>query len=136
MLSPTDASAGTAEAMAYSLTELSKRTGRTSAGTNLFLVGEGEESWRRLDKKVNKYPIQRTFTAIGSGGDVFKATMVKAVEGVVGTVHQECISDRSSSRGSYISVTVGPVWVESCDQIIEIYTRMKEDAKGDVKWII
>jgi hypothetical protein len=33
-------------------------------------------------------------------------------------------------------VQVGPVWVESCDQIIEIYNRMKEDAKGDVKWII
>lgn len=39
--------------------------------------------------------------------------MIKAVEDVVGTVHQECVSERSSSKGAYISVTVsnaGPLF--------------------------
>lgn len=67
--------------------------------------------------RVNKYPIQRSFTAIGSGGDVFKSLMISSVEDVVGSVHVECISERSSSQGKYVSVTVGPVWVQSCDQV-------------------
>lgn len=43
--------------------------------------------------------------------------MVSAVESVVGHVHLECVSERSSSAGSYISVTVGPVWVQDADQV-------------------
>lgn len=67
--------------------------------------------------QVNKYPGQRSFTAIGVGGDKFKLAMVQAVESVVGTVHTECVSDRSSARGRYISVTVGPVWVHNSEQV-------------------
>lgn len=62
-----------------------------------------------MHRRVNKYPIQRAFTAIGSGGSEFKASMIKAVEQVTGPVHVECISERPSSKGSYISVTVR-VW--------------------------
>lgn len=67
--------------------------------------------------QVNKYPGQRTFTAIGTGGDDFKATMLAAVESVVGTVHMECVAERPSSGGKYVSVRIGPVWVESADQV-------------------
>jgi putative lipoic acid-binding regulatory protein len=66
---------------------------------------------------VNKYPGQRTFTAIGTGGDDFKATMLAAVEGVVGSVHVECVSQRPSSGGKYLSVRIGPVWVQDADQV-------------------
>jgi putative lipoic acid-binding regulatory protein len=67
--------------------------------------------------QVNKYPSQRVFTAIGTGGDDFKEKMLKAVEAVVGTVHMECVSERPSSGGKYVSVRIGPVWVETADQV-------------------
>lgn len=63
--------------------------------------------------QVNQYPGQRTFKAIGSGGDDFVASMTQCVATVVGTVHQECVNQRLSSGGKYISVTVGPVWVRA-----------------------
>jgi putative lipoic acid-binding regulatory protein len=66
---------------------------------------------------VTTYPVQRTFTAIGRGDAAFRAAMVGAVEQVVGSVHIECVSERSSSRGRYVSVTVGPVWVRNSDEV-------------------
>lgn len=66
---------------------------------------------------MNKYPSQRVFNAVGLGGDGFQANMLKAVEDVVGTVHVECVSERPSSGGKYVSVRIGPVWVESGDQV-------------------
>lgn len=67
--------------------------------------------------QVNKYPIQRSFTAIGSGGDEFRQSIVGYVERVVGSVHVECVAQRASSGGKYLSVTVGPVWLENGDQV-------------------
>jgi putative lipoic acid-binding regulatory protein len=67
--------------------------------------------------QVNKYPCQRVFNAIGTGGDDFKAQMMQAVESVVGTIHVECVSERPSSGGKYVSVRIGPVWVENADQV-------------------
>lgn len=66
---------------------------------------------------MNKYPGQRTFTAIGTGGEDFKSTMLSAVQSVVGTVHMECVSERPSSGGKYVSVRIGPVWVQNADQV-------------------
>lgn len=91
-----------------------------------------EAEWRRIDKKVNKYPGQRTFTAIGTGGDDFKATMLAAVEGVVGSVHVECVSQRPSSGGKYVSVRIGPVWVQDADQVVAVFNKMREDQR--LKW--
>jgi putative lipoic acid-binding regulatory protein len=67
--------------------------------------------------QVNKYPCQRVFNAIGTGGDDFRAKMMQAVESVVGTIHVECVSERPSSGGKYVSVRIGPVWVENADQV-------------------
>ncbi|GFR48457.1 hypothetical protein Agub_g10360 [Astrephomene gubernaculifera] len=122
------------DAISRSLTELSKGARRPPGTTNLLLCGESEETWRRLDLRVNKYPIQRSFTAIGTGGQEFRQAMVSAVERVVGCVHAECVSERHSSGRNYISVTVGPVWVESGDQIIQVYANMKSDPRA--RWII
>lgn len=79
---------------------------------------------------MNKYPSQRVFTAIGVGGDGFKASMLKAVEDVVGTVHLECVSERPSSGGKYVSIRVGPVWVESADQV----SRHRQGQGGQGGW--
>ncbi|GAX78253.1 hypothetical protein CEUSTIGMA_g5695.t1 [Chlamydomonas eustigma] len=129
-----DASSTISSAMHFNLTEVAKLQGRGSNRTNLFLVNDSEESWRRLDKKVNKYPIQRSFTGIGPGDPEFRKSILQAVESVVGPVHVECMSQRASSKGAYLSVTVGPVWIESCDQVIQIYGNLKE--VSGIKWII
>lgn len=80
-------------------------------------VGSPRVSCTCSSLQVNKYPSQRVFTAIGTGGDDFKDNMLKAVEAVVGTVHMECVSERPSSGGKYVSVRIGPVWVEAADQV-------------------
>jgi putative lipoic acid-binding regulatory protein len=67
--------------------------------------------------QVNKYPGQRVFTAIGTGGRDFKECMLKAVEDTVGKVHVECIKETPSSGGKYVSVRIGPVWVRNADQV-------------------
>jgi putative lipoic acid-binding regulatory protein len=77
--------------------------------------------------QVNEYPGQRTFKAIGAGGDDFVVSMTGCVEAVVGSVHVECVNTRLSAGGKYVSVTVGPVWVETPDQVLEIYNRMRAD---------
>lgn len=46
--------------------------------------------------------------------------MTACVESVVGKVHEECIGQRLSAQKNYISVTIGPVWVESPDQVLQI----------------
>ena len=79
--------------------------------------------------QVNEYPGQRTFKAIGSGGDDFVVSMERSVASVVGTVHAECVSHRFSAQGKYVSVTVGPVWVESPEQVLAIYENMKADGR-------
>lgn len=101
-----------------------------SKATNIVLGDTtSEEKWRELDEQVNEYPGQRTFKAIGSGGEDFVKSMKVIVEDVVGTVHEECVNSRLSAKGNYISVTVGPVWVETPEQVLEIYDRMKADGR-------
>lgn len=82
---------------------------------------------RCIDRRVNTYPSLRSFTAIGSGGSSFRLSMVSAVQAVVGRV--ELVSQRASSGGRYVSVTVGPVLVTSPDDVAEIYSRMRGDGR-------
>ncbi len=48
--------------------------------------------------QMNKYPGQRTFTAIGTGGAEFRSSMVDAVEAVLGPVQQDFVIERPSSK--------------------------------------
>jgi putative lipoic acid-binding regulatory protein len=96
--------------------------GRASQSNNVILDTTSDEGkWRELDLQVNEYPGQRTFKAIGTGDQDFVAAMTRCVEAVVGTVHAECINQRLSAKANYISVTIGPVWVENPDQVLQIY---------------
>lgn len=82
---------------------------------------------------MNKYPSQRTFSAIGTGGDTFRTAVVAAVESVLGSVtHPECITCQPSSGGKYVSVRVGPVVVQSGEQVIQVFAKIR-DTEG-VKW--
>ena len=72
---------------------------------------------RNVPEQVNTYPGNRSFKAIGVGGAGFVRAMVSAVESVVATpVHEECVQERPSSKGSYISVTIGPVLLHNREQ--------------------
>lgn len=65
----------------------------------------------------NKCPSRRTFTAIGTGGAEFQAAMVQAAESVVGgPIAPECVTDRQSSQGAFLSVKI-EVTVTSPEQV-------------------
>lgn len=83
--------------------------------------------------QVNKYPSQRTFTAIGTGGEELRAAVVGAVEDVLGAVHVECVALTPSSGGKYVSVRVGPVWVRAGEQVIRVYQNIRAIGPT-VKW--
>lgn len=119
-----------ADALRRSLGDISTNIGRVSKKTNVVMGTDlSEEKWRELDSQVNEYPGQRTFKAIGFGGDDFVEAMRGSVEVVLGKVHEECVSTRLSAKGNYISVTIGPVWVEHPDQNIQIYENMRADSR-------
>ncbi|KAL6768488.1 CGL144 [Auxenochlorella protothecoides x Auxenochlorella symbiontica] len=118
------------EALRSTLGELSDRVGRV-AQTNNVVLGTGDESeWRELDAQVNAYPADRTFKAIGSGGDDFVASMTSCVERVVGVrLPSSRVTHRLSAGGKYVSVTIGPVLVETPDQVLAIFNGMKADGR-------
>nr|XP_009777169.1 PREDICTED: uncharacterized protein LOC104226787 isoform X2 [Nicotiana sylvestris] len=66
---------------------VSKSEGRVGQTTNVIIGGtvqdDATNEWLALDKKVNSYPTERGFTAIGTGGDDFVQAMVVAVESVI-----------------------------------------------------
>jgi putative lipoic acid-binding regulatory protein len=94
----------------------------------------GEAEWRKIDKKVNKYPGPREFKAIGvdelaDDGSTFAASMARCVTSVVGPVHVECVQSVPSRNGTYVAVRIGPVFVHSPEQVIEIFSNFKRDKR-------
>ena len=60
------------------------------------------------------------------------ALSVIALVGLVGAgvaVHEECVAVRPSATLKYASVTIGPVWVTSADQVLAIYAAMRADER-------
>lgn len=128
------ASSDPADALTETLGGISKVDGRVAAGNNLVLGGDNSlEKWRELDAKVNEYPTGRVFKAIGSGGDDFVRSMASAIKSVT---HVDDIpsSARPSAKGNYISATLGPVMMESSDQVVKVYERMREDRR--LRWYL
>ena len=112
------------------------------AGAKKLVLGgnDSEEKWRELDEKFNEYPDLRTFKGIGEAGadpGLFKRAVVAAVESVVGPVDEaKQVSVRDSSGGKYVSVTVGPVTVNSGDEVVKVYAAMRETAGKMLKFYI
>lgn len=120
----------TTDALLRSLGEVSSSSGRDSGSRNLVLGdSESEEKWRQLDETVNQYPGQRDFKAIGTGGDDFKKTIVRAVEDIVGPVKAERISERPSSQGNFVSITLRDIKVQNPDQVLAVYKAMRQDKR-------
>lgn len=114
------------------LSEAAKAEGRVAQTTNVVMggtvSGTSDEEWKALNEKVNSYPTTVNFTAIGSGGDDFVQAMVGAVESVLQCpVPEDEIKLSMSSKGKYVSVRIGPVAVDSSDQVQAVYRAMKRD---------
>ena len=56
--------------------------------------------------QFNKYPSQRSFKAIGSGGDQFVDRIRLAVEDVLGPIADSNVNRRLSGKGNYVSVNI------------------------------
>ncbi|CAI5942650.1 unnamed protein product [Closterium sp. NIES-64] len=101
--------------------EVSRMAGRQARTTNVVMGGTATEygdDWLELDKKVNTYPSLRDFTAIGSGGEDFAVAMVLAVQSVLPKdVPELQVVTRESATGRYISVKIGPVRMDSSEQV-------------------
>ncbi|KIY95484.1 hypothetical protein MNEG_12478 [Monoraphidium neglectum] len=109
---------------------------QSSGPVREFSAYTSVDEWKKLDSKVNTYPCTRSFQAIGvsDGTGAFKADILGAVQSVVGQVHVECINERPSSGGKYTAVRIGPVHVQSGDQVVEIFARIKEAGGSRLKW--
>jgi putative lipoic acid-binding regulatory protein len=146
------------------LAGISQTSGRIAQTRNFVLSPDSsEETWRALDEQardavlrmeqqfaavahmhasehlacaqVNTYPGYRSFKAIGVGGGAFVQAMVNAVESVIGEpVHEECVQERPSSKGSYISVTVGPVLMHNRDQVGMHQYSLASFMTGSIHW--
>lgn len=129
-----NASSNAADALVETLGDISDVDGRVATGNKLVLGGSDSlEKWRELDAKVNTYPTERVFKAIGSGGDEFVDSMVAVIRGVT-SVEDVPAAARPSAKGNYVSVTLGPVMMDHSDQVIEVYQRMREDER--LKWYL
>ncbi|XP_009619145.1 uncharacterized protein [Nicotiana tomentosiformis] len=111
---------------------VSKSEGRVGQTTNVIIGGtvqdDATNEWLALDKKVNSYPTERGFTAIGTGGDDFVQAMVVAVESVIQQpISEGKVRQKLSSGGKYVSVNIGPIQVVSSEQVQAVYNAMRKD---------
>ncbi|RAL54999.1 hypothetical protein DM860_013695 [Cuscuta australis] len=114
--------------------EVSKAEGRVGQTTNVVIGGtthdDSTNEWLVLDKKVNSYPTERVFTAIGTGGDEFVQAMVVAVESVIQeSIIQGQVKKKDSSGGKYVSVNIGPILVINSEQVRAVYNAMRRDER-------
>jgi len=121
------------EALLQTLGEVSMNSGRDPKSHLVLSDDTSAEGWKEIDEKVNKYPIERKFNAIGTGGSDFQAAMVAAVESILGqSIPDDKVKSKSSSGGKYTSVTIGPCTVETSEQLTAIYQAMATDKR--LKW--
>ncbi|KAL5216241.1 hypothetical protein ABZP36_007642 [Zizania latifolia] len=122
------------EAVLEAISKVARSKGRIALTTNMVIGGtvtdDTSDEWLVLDQKVNSYPTDRGFTAIGTGGDDFVQSMVIAVESVLQEpIPKGQVSHKLSSRGKYVSVKIGPIRVVSSEQVQAVYRAMRRDKR-------
>jgi putative lipoic acid-binding regulatory protein len=119
----------------------SKLRNRDAGGKVTTVLGDlgqstlgGNLTWQELDERVNEYPSDRKFQAIGEGGEAFVAKIVGLVEEALGRkVDPANVTSRPSSKGKYVSANV-TARLENGDEVVAVFSKLKECE--DVKWYL
>lgn len=91
-------------------------------------------TWEELDEKVNTYPMDRKFQAIGEGGQSFIDEVVALIEKALGrSVPSGNVTTRPSKKGKYVAVNV-TVRLENGNEVLEVYGALKSCER--VKWFL
>ena len=91
-------------------------------------------TWEELDEKVNTYPMDRKFQAIGEGGQSFIDEVVALIEKALGrSVPNGNVTTRPSKKGKYVAVNV-TVRLENGNEVLEVYGALKSCER--VKWFL
>ena len=109
---------------------------RNDGGKTTTVLGAGTTNvpWKELDQKVNTYPSDRRFQAIGEGGDAFVAEIVNLVESAFGReVSPADVQSRPSSKGKYVSASV-TTRLNNGQEVEAVYSALKGCDK--VKWYL
>ena len=89
------------------------------------------KEWEILDEQINRYPMVRTFSAIGSGQS-FRESMVSAISASTGRqIQPDDVTETPSSKGKYCSIRIN-VTVNSPEEVKLIFERIKSDPA--LKW--
>mgnify|MGYP002630192631 CR=1 FL=1 len=113
-----------------------ERTSNSNSNKTNTVMGPGtSEEWRALDERVNTYPCERKFQAIGLNEQSFVRDIVKIVEDCLGRgpIGEDRVTSNLSKNGKYVSANVTVV-LESGEEVIEIMSKLKAD--GRVKWYL
>ncbi len=105
-------------------------------GSNTVMGPGTSDEWRELDEKVNTYPSERKFQAIGVNSPEFVGDMVKLVEDTLGDgrkVHPENVTSNLSKNGKYCSANMTVVLMNG-EEVINIMAKLKADER--VKWYL
>lgn len=80
---------------------------------------------RELLESVHQFPCKFVFKAVGRSDAEFTATVVAMVREALDQEFDPPYETRETPAGRHIAVTVTP-WVETCDEVLLIYTRISE----------
>ena len=104
------------------------------ASSRTMLLGGTEgtvKEWEDIDAKVNRYPMLRQFSAIGSGAS-FREAMVEALCQATGqNVKPGDVTETKSSGGKYLSIRISVV-VHTPEQVKAVFEKMK--GNPGLKW--
>jgi putative lipoic acid-binding regulatory protein len=75
---------------------------------------------------LQTFPTEYTFKVFGRQSDTFVERVRTIVAATFGPVAAEAVSERASSGGKYLSVTIVQ-WVERREQLEEVYTALKAE---------
>mmetsp|Transcript_22470 Transcript_22470/g.39862 ORF Transcript_22470/g.39862 Transcript_22470/m.39862 type:complete len:137 (+) Transcript_22470:64-474(+) len=101
--------------------------------TQILELSKDELDWKEQDAKVSSYPIVRLFSAVGTGGDAFILDVAQIVSNILNVeITSDQVFSRTSSKGNYTSARIGPIQVNTPEQVILIFRAFKSDKR--VKW--
>ena len=94
----------------------------------------GSTSWEELDARVNTYPMERKFQAIGVNSDAFVEDVKTMIEETLRRkVHPENVTSNVSKNGKYRSCNVNVV-LQSGDEVVKVMQKLKKDER--IKWYL